>query len=235
MSKNLVAAIIGVGPGIGLSVSRKFAKEGFKVALVSRNKSKLDGYLDDIKKEGGNGITVSMDTSDEKSVEQGFKEISSQLGPIDVLVYNVSGFKYGPLHTLSAQDFENTWKSCCLGGFLTTKQVIPSMIDRKQGTILVTGATASLRGGANFSAFASGKAALRALSQSLARELSPQGIHVAHVIIDGQVDINRDYSTRPKDSFLNPDEIANNYFALYQQDKTTWTQELDLRPFTEKF
>eukprot|EP01132_Coremiostelium_polycephalum_P006140 gene6140-7649_t len=233
MSK--VCAVIGVGPGIGFAVAKKFSKEGFTVALVSRSKDKLEPYLKEIQADNGKAISIAMDATNPQSVQDGFDEIRSKIGVPSVLVYNAGAFKYSTADKLTPQEFENCWKSNCFGGFLSSAQVIPTMVEKGNGTIIFTGATASLRGGANFSALAVGKFGLRALAQSLARENQAKGIHVSHVIIDGQVDLQKDYSTRPKESFLDPDQVAETYWNLYKQDKTTWTHELELRPYLEKF
>ncbi|KYR02980.1 short chain dehydrogenase [Tieghemostelium lacteum] len=233
---NKICTIIGVGPGIGWSVAKKFAKNGFTLAICSRNQDKLDKYLSELNTiNKGNHIAVPMDASDPVSIEQGFKTIKSKLGNTDLLVYNASTFKYGSIEKVSADDFLNCFKSNCLGAFVSSQQVLPGMVEKKQGAILFTGATAALRGSANFAAFSTGKFALRSLCQSIAREYAPKGIHAAIVHIDGQVDINRDYSQRPKEEFLDPDAIADTYYSIFTQDKSAWTLELELRPNLEKF
>ncbi|EGC37748.1 hypothetical protein DICPUDRAFT_91557 [Dictyostelium purpureum] len=238
MSGKKVCVVIGVGKGIGSSVAKKFAKEGFLVALCSRNKEKLEPFVKEITQEKGEAFSVAFDTTDEKSVSEGFKEIKDKIQnrPIDVLVYNASSpFKFAPVQNIVPSEFEQSFKATCLGALLSTQQVLPSMLENNKGTIIFTGATASLRGGANFGQFASGKAALRSLAQSLAREAHPKGVHISHVIIDGLVDINRDYSSRPKETFIDPDEVAKTYFHLHDQHPSAWTHELEVRPYLEKF
>jgi len=155
-----------------------------------------------------------------------------------VLVYNAGAFKYGGILDIKPEEWANLWKSNCYGAFLAAQAVLPAMLEKGNGTILYTGATASLRGSAKFSGLAVGKFGLRALAQSTAREFGPQGIHVAHIIIDGQVDLAstmQRYPDRPRESFLNSDAIAEEYWNLYKQNRTAWALELDLRPHTEKF
>ncbi|KAM9967649.1 hypothetical protein ACTFIW_001733 [Dictyostelium discoideum] len=240
MSIKKVCCVIGVGKGIGFGVAEKFAKEGFSVALVSRNKEKLEPFVQNIQKKFGDtgSFAVEMDATNAESVEKGFKEIRSKINgrPIDVLIYNASApFKVVSVEKTDVNDFQNAWKASCLGAFLTSQQVLSEMYGQQNGTIIFTGATASLRGGASFGLFASSKFALRGFAQSLARESYPKGVHVSHVIIDGYVDINRDYSSRPKENWIDPDAIASTYFSLYSQDKSAWTHEIDIRPHTEKW
>ncbi|MFI5246079.1 MAG: SDR family NAD(P)-dependent oxidoreductase, partial [Gemmatimonadales bacterium] len=165
-------------------------------------------------------------------------KVSAELGAPEVLVYNAGAFQMGGLLDISAEDFERCWRANCFGGFLAAQAVVPEMLKKKRGTLLFTGATAALRGSAKFSCLAVGKFGLRALAQSLARELGPQGIHVAHVIIDGQIDTPRIRQMMPgrdASTLLSPDAIAETYWQLHAQDPTAWTQELDVRPAVEKF
>lgn len=230
-----VCAIIGVGPGIGASTARKFAKEGYTLALLARGKEKLDTIKQQIEKDvaGSKGkvITVEADASDAKQVEEAFKKIRDTVGDPEVLVYNASAWKRAPFLELKPEDWIKCFNISSLGAFLAAQQVLPNMVKQKKGTLLFTGATASVRGSANFAAFASGKFSLRALTQSLAREFGPQGIHVAHVIVDGGVDT--EYTN--KDNLLSPDGLANIYWDLHTQHHTTWTWELDVRPGGEKW
>eukprot|EP01111_Echinosteliopsis_oligospora_P012799 TRINITY_DN4431_c0_g1_i1.p1 TRINITY_DN4431_c0_g1~~TRINITY_DN4431_c0_g1_i1.p1 ORF type:complete len:247 (+),score=89.00 TRINITY_DN4431_c0_g1_i1:66-806(+) len=240
MSK--VAVIVGVGKGIGGSVALKFAKEGFSVAILGRSITGDDSdekvqLRKELEKLGGKVMPVACDATDESSVKSAFDKIKAELGDPDVLVYNAGAAKFGQkIMEAKADEFVSYFKGNCLGGLLTAQQVIPGMIKKQAGTIIFTGATASVRGMAGTASIATGKFALRALSQSMAREFSQQGIHVAHVIIDGPVDLpsTRKYlPDKPSEFFLNPVEIANQYWNLHTQHKSVWSQEIDLRPHAE--
>ena len=176
--------------------------------------------------------------ADAEAVTALFEEVAAALGPPDLVVYNSGAFRPGSVLEIEARDFETCWRIGCLGGFLVGQQAARIMAERGHGSIIFTGATASLRGGANFANLAVGKFGLRALTQSLARELGPRGVHVAHVIIDGQIRSER-YAQlekeRPADAFLDPAAIAEAYYQLHRQPRSAWTQELDLRPWVEKF
>jgi len=230
------AVITGVGPGLGLSLVKAFAGIGLNVAAAARNTDKLGGLLDGI--EGGDVRGYGCDVTDEVAVETLFDQAENDLGPVQVAVFNAGAYVPGSLLETSSADFENSWRIGCLGGFHVGKAAVSRMIGRGQGSVLFTGATAALRGGAKFHNLAVGKFGLRALSQSMAREFGPQGIHVAHVIVDGFILSERHAKVaaeRPEDALLEPDEIAAEYVHLYQQHRSAWTQELDLRPWTEKF
>jgi len=234
-----VAVVIGVGPGIGNAVAIKFASQGYSVALVSRTKSKLELIQADIEKAGGKAITVVADASNEASLRSAFSTIRSSLGHPEVLVYNVAASpvpKKGILE-LTVEKLENDWKLDCLGAFIASNEVLDSMQKNKKGTIIFTGATASLRGGSGFAAFAIGKFGLRALSQSMAREVGPNGVHVAHVIVDGLVDLahTKEFVKLPEEHWIKPAAIAEQYWNLHQQPPNAWTQELDIRPNVEKW
>ncbi|CAM6083168.1 unnamed protein product [Calypogeia fissa] len=234
-----VAAVVGVGPGLGLAVARKFARVGYVVAILARDYEKLTKFAEQLAGEASAQVAaIRIDCSDAKSIREAFEAVNS-LGPVEVLVYNTSGpFPWPPpkFTEITAEVFERSLTVSCVGAFHCVQQVVRGMIDRKCGTILFTGATGSIRGSAGFSQFAAGKFALRALGQSLARELQPQGIHVAHIIIDGVIRNKALGGTfAVEEKTLSPDAIAEAYWQLHIQDKSTWTQELDLRPFSEKF
>jgi NAD(P)-dependent dehydrogenase (short-subunit alcohol dehydrogenase family) len=184
------------------------------------------------------GHAFACDATDADAVAALFEEVVAALGPPDLVVYNSGAFRPGSVLEIEARDFETCWRVGCLGGFLVGQQAARVMAERGHGSIIFTGATASLRGGANFANLAVGKFGLRALTQSLARELGPRGVHVAHVIIDGQIRSER-YAQlekeRPADAFLDPAAIAEAYYQLHRQPRSAWTQELDLRPWVEKF
>ncbi len=238
MNSTNVAVVLGVGPGLGSAVARRFASEGFAVGLMAQTQEKLTPIHQEIETSGGRALSIPVDATDSVTVADAFNQVRSQLGDPEVFVYNAGAFQMGGILEISPQQFEECWKANCFGAFLGAQQVLPAMIERGRGTILLTGATAALRGGARFSCLAVGKFGLRALGQSLAREFGPQGIHVAHIIIDGQIDTPRVRAMRPeRDSptLLAPEAIAETYWQLYRQDATAWTQELDLRPSLEKF
>lgn len=238
MEKKKIAVIVGVGPGLGSAVSRKFAKEGYTVFLVSRTANKLEAAKDAIESEGGSAVALPCDVTDPRQVEAAFEGIIDSFGDISVLVYNAGDFKVQSITDIEPEDFKSSWETNCFGAFLCAKQAVPSMLRLNYGTIIFTGATASTRGSAGFARLAVGKFGLRALAQSMARELGPKGIHVAHVIIDGQIYSNENKSNqqqRAPESFLSPEAISEQYWQIHIQDKTAWTLELDLRPSVEKF
>jgi len=226
-----VCAIVGAGPGIGASVARKFSAEGYSVAILARKMSTLEPLRADLEKRNAKVFAVECNAAEERSVKEAF----SKIPPVDVLVYNAGAFRRGTVSTLTPQDLLECLTVGPVGALSCIQQVLPHMESQKKGTILVTGATASLRGSAGFAALATQKFALRALAQSAARELGPKGIHVSHVIIDGAVDIQGRFPEPSNGSRLNPDEVANAYWNLHTQHHTTWTFELDLRPSVEKW
>lgn len=240
MSDNNVIAVVGVGPGLGTTIPQRFAQEGFSVGLMARNQSNLDATREVIEGSGGKVASFAGDGTDPAAVQAAFDQIRAELGSPTVLVYNAGAFVRGGILELTPENFTTSWEANCLGAFLAAKQVLPDMVSANGGTILLTGATGSLRGGANFSCLAVGKFGLRALGQSMAREFGPQGIHVAHIIVDGQIDNPRtrarfDSGERADDSFLSPEAIAETYWQLHAQHRTAWAHEIDLRPFVEKF
>jgi len=233
-----VAAVVGVGEGLGLAVASRFAKEGFHVALLARSKEKLDVFEKQIKEEGHFATSFPCDSTNEEQVVSVFTSIKKNLGPPQVLVYNAGAYHQAGILNIKPKLFEDSFKVGCFGGFLAAQQVLPSMVEKGEGTILFTGATASLRGAANFSCLAVGKFAQRALAQSMAREFGPKGIHIAHIIIDGIIYEPRTrewFPDKPADFFLHPDQIANTYWHLHTQNRTAWTHELELRPAGEKW
>ncbi len=232
------AVVIGAGPGLGAAVARRFAREHFAVAVVARQEQTLAPIVADITAAGGTARAFAADTTDATAVDALFTAVRAAFGAPDVLVYNASAFQMGGVMELSPEDFERCWQVGCLGAFLCARQVLPAMVERGRGTVLFTGATAALRGSARFSALAVGKFGLRALAQSMARELGPKGIHVAHVVIDGQIASDRVRKAMPgrdEATMLAPDAIAETYWHLHAQAATAWTHELELRPATEKF
>ncbi len=236
MSEPQVAVILGVGPGLGAAIARRFARAGFTVVLMARNAEKLTTIQTQIEQAGGTALSISTDATDPASVTAAFTQVK-QLGNPEVFVYNTGAFQMSGILEITPEQFENNWKANCFGAFLGVQQVLPVMVERGRGTILFTGATAAIKGSARFAGIAVGKFGLRALSQSLAREFGPQGIHVAHIIIDGMIDTPRVRGMAPREqhTLLSPEAIAETYWQLYLQHPSAWTLEIDLRPAVEKF
>ncbi len=233
-----VAAVLGVGPGLGASVARRFAREGFAVALMARREESVAGARSEIEERGGTALPVAADATDPASVATAFGRVRGELGNPELFVYNAGAFQMGGILEISPEKFDECFRANCAGAFYAAQQVLPAMVERGRGTVLLTGATAALRGSARFSALAVGKFGLRALAQSIAREFGPQGVHVAHVIIDGQINtptMRGRSPDREEHTMLSPDAIAEAYWQLHSQDPTAWTLELDLRPSVERF
>ena len=233
-----VAAVLGVGPGLGATVARRFAREGFAVGLMARGEESLAAAREEVEALGGTALAVTADATDAASVASSFDRVREELGEPEVFVYNAGAFQMGGILELSPEQFDDCFRANCSGAFYGAQQVLPAMMERERGTIILTGATAALRGSARFAALATGKFGLRALAQSMAREFGPQGIHVAHVVIDGQINTPRLRETQPdreESTTLSPESIAETYWQLHAQDPTAWTLELDLRPAPEIF
>ena len=226
--------VVGVGPGLGAAIARRFARGGFSIGLVSRSEKSTSPVAAEIAASGGKSVSAHADVGDEASLTAAIGQITTALGAPSVLVYNASGFGMASFLDLTVKDFETSFRTSCIGGVIAAKAVLPAMVARGSGTLLFTGATASLRGGARFAPFAAGKFALRAVAQSIAREFGPKGVHAAHVVIDGPVDSDAARS-RGATNVLAPDDVAETYFQLHAQRKSAWTQEIDLRPSAEKF
>jgi NAD(P)-dependent dehydrogenase (short-subunit alcohol dehydrogenase family) len=233
-----VAAVLGVGPGLGTAIAGRFAREGYAVGLMARSEESVSGAREEMERAGGDALAVTADATDAASVARAFDEVRGSLGDPEVYVYNAGAFRMGGILELPPEDFDRCWKANCAGAFYGAQSVLPAMLERGRGTIILTGATASLRGSARFSALAVGKFGLRALAQSMAREFGPQGVHVAHAIIDGQINtprVREMSADREEHTMLSPDAIAEAYWQLHVQDPTAWTLELDLRPAVERF
>jgi NAD(P)-dependent dehydrogenase (short-subunit alcohol dehydrogenase family) len=241
-----VALVIGAGDATGGAIARRFARGGYTVCATRRDAARLQPLLARIEAEGGVAHGFASDARREDEVVALVEQIESAIGPIEVLVFNVGANAPSSVLDETARRYYKIWEMACLGGFLNAREVARRMVAREgdapRGTIIFTGATASLRGSANFAAFAGAKHALRALAQSMARELGPRGIHVAHVIIDGAIDtafIRENFPERhalkERDGILDPDHIADAYWMLHRQPRDAWTHELDLRPWMEKF
>lgn len=225
------ALIVGAGSGISESVARQLAQQGVRVALVGRNPDKLAPLAAEI-----GAITLAADASVPEHVRAAFGEAESRLGAPDVVLYNASGRVRGPFVDLDPKEVERTLAVTAFGGFLVAQEAAKRMLPAGHGAILFTGASASIKGYAQSAPFAMGKFALRGLAQSLARELSPKGIHVAHFVIDGGVrSAVRTEPADAPDSYLDPDAIARTYLDVLQQHRSAWTWEVELRPWVEIF
>ncbi|MHB1249467.1 MAG: SDR family oxidoreductase, partial [Polaromonas sp.] len=224
------------------AIARRFAREGYTACVTRRSLDKLQPLLAQIRAEGGAAHGFASDARKEEEVIALIEQIESGIAPIEVLVFNIGANAPSSILEETARRYFKIWEMICLGGFLNGREVARRMVQRGRGTIIFTGATASLRGSANFAAFAGAKMALRALAQSMARELGPRGLHVAHVVIDAAIDTAfiRDnfperYALKAQQGIVNPEHIADSYWMLHQQPRDAWTHELDLRPWTEKF
>ena len=244
MSQHPVALIIGAGDATGGAIARRFAREGYTACVTRRSLDKLQPLLEQIHAEGGRAHGFASDARQEDEVVALVAQIEADIGPIEVLVFNIGANVPCSILDETARKYFKIWEMACLGGFLNGREVAKRMVTRsgRAQTILFTGATASLRGASHFAAFAGAKHALRALAQSMARELGPRGIHVAHVVVDGAIDTAfiRDnfperFALKAQDGIVNPDHLADNYWMLHQQPRDAWTHELDLRPWMEKF
>jgi NAD(P)-dependent dehydrogenase (short-subunit alcohol dehydrogenase family) len=234
--------IIGAGDGVGAAVARAFAREGLAVCVTRRPRhlDRLEALAASIREDGGAAHAYGVDARNEAEMIALVDRIEAEVGPLEVVVFNIgANVRFSVLET-TAQVYSKVWEMAALAGFFTGREAARVMEPRGRGTILFTGATASTRGAAGFSAFAGAKAALRQLAQSLAREMGPKGIHVAHVVIDGMIDGTFARSLVPDiqpllegDDILKPDEIARNYVWLHNQQRSAWTFEMDLRPFKE--
>ncbi len=228
-----LAVIVGVGPGNGAAFVRRFAAEGYRVAMLARS----HGLMYDLAGETG-AHAYPCDVTDPAAVTEVFARITADLGPTDVLVYNAGKGVWGNAEEITIPDFEAAWRTNTLGALIAARAVAPAMRARGAGAIVFIGATASLRGGARFAGFASAKAAQRSLAQSLARQLWPDGIHVCLVIIDGVIDepvAKKRLADKPDAFFLKPDDIAGTVLTLVRQPRSAWTFEIEARPFGERW
>ncbi len=236
------ALIVGAGDATGGAIARRFAREGYTACVTRRSLDKLQPLLEQIRAAGGKAEGFASDARQEPEVIALIEQIESTVGPIEVLVFNIGANVPCSILDETARKYFKIWEMACFGGFLNGREVAKRMVARGRGTIIFTGATASLRGAANFAAFAGAKHALRALAQSMARELGPQNIHVAHVVVDGAIDTEfirtsfpDRYALKAQDGILDPDHIADTYWMLHAQPRDAWTHELDLRPWSGKF
>ncbi|PCJ24880.1 MAG: short-chain dehydrogenase [SAR86 cluster bacterium] len=244
-SKQPVCLIIGAGDYIGAAIARRFASGGYTVCLGRRNGEKCKSLVEEINASGGIAYGYSLDAREELQIQERFAAIEDEIGPLEVVISNAGGNVNFPIRETTERVFYKVWKMACLTGFLSGREAARYMVPRQKGSIFFTGATASLRGGSGYAAFASAKFGLRALAQSMARELGPENIHVAHLVIDSGVDTEfvRDrYRDRginpdklPQDTLMNPASIAEAYWQLHMQSRDGWTHEMDIRPYAEKF
>jgi NAD(P)-dependent dehydrogenase (short-subunit alcohol dehydrogenase family) len=232
-----VAVVVGVGPGLGAALARRFA-ERYRVALIARSVDYLAKLRAEIEERGGNALAVPANVADASELESGFATIREKLGGPDVLLYNAAMRPFGRLMETKSSTFENTWRVNAFGAFLCSQQVVPGMLKAGHGVILFTGATAGVKPFATSAAFGPAKFAVRGLAQVMARDLSPQGIHVAYINIDGPIDmpfIRQRLPDAREEDLLKPAAIAETYWHIAHQDRSAWTQEIDVRPFKEKF
>lgn len=237
-----VALIIGAGDATGGAIAKRFAREGLITCVTRRTADKLVPLVDEIIAAGGQAHGFASDARKEEEVIALIEKIEREIGPITVMVFNIGANVPYSILDETARKYFKIWEMACFSGFLVGREVARKMVTREKGTIIFTGATAGLRGSANFAAFAGAKFALRALAQSMARELGPRNIHVAHVVVDGAIDTEfietnfpERYALKSEDGILNPEHIAENYWYLHTQARDAWTHELDLRPWMEKW
>lgn len=229
-----VCVVFGVGPGNGASFARRFSAEGRAVALLARGSDFTTALAAELPDAGA----YACDATDPAAIDAVFGEIEAEFGPVETLIYNAGSGIWGTVEEVSPEDFEAAWRTNCLGLYHAARRVIPGMKAAGRGNIFVVGATASLRGGARFTAFASAKAAQRNLAQSMARHLWPDGIHVALLIIDGVIDLPRTRQRlpdKPDEFFLDPDEIAAVVWNTTRQNRSAWSFEVEVRPFRENW
>jgi NAD(P)-dependent dehydrogenase (short-subunit alcohol dehydrogenase family) len=242
MTETKAALVIGAGDATGGAIARRFAREGYAACVTRRHVDKLQPLVGAIEAAGGTARAFGSDARKEDEVIALVDTIEREVGPIEVAVYNIGANVNFPIRETTSRVFFKVWEMACFGGFLMGREVAKRMVPRGRGTILFTGASASLRGRSGFSAFSSAKHGLRAVAQSMARELGPAGIHVGHVVIDGAIDtawIRENFPDRAalksEGGILDPDAIAENYWMLHAQPRSAWTHELDLRPWMENW
>ena len=240
MNNKKVVLVVGAGDATGGAIAKRFAQEGFIACVTRRSAEKLQPLVDSIKANGDEAHGFACDARKEDDVIALVEQIESEIGPIEAFVFNIGANVPCSILEETARKYFKIWEMACFSGFLNAREVAKRMAKRERGTILFTGATAGMRGAAGFAAFAGAKHGIRALAQSMARELGPMNIHVAHIIVDGAIDTDfiRDnfpekYATKDQDGILNPEHIAENYWYLHSQPRDAWTFELDLRPWNE--
>ncbi len=239
-----VAVVVGVGEsrGLGAAIARRSAKEGLHTFVAGRTKERLEAVVKELEAAGGKATAVVTDTTLPDQVTQLLDRAIDEGGSLDLVAYNAGNNRFNPLLDMTDDFFEDLWRLCCFGGFLVGREAARRMVPQGSGSIIFTGATASVRARPPFTAFASAKAALRGLSQGMAREFGPQGIHVGHVVIDGMIDGDQLHSRFPElkermgeMGMLDVDAIADAFWTLHTQHPSAWSWELDVRPFKEKW
>ncbi|AEV61837.1 SDR family oxidoreductase [Pseudomonas ogarae] len=242
MNNKKVVLVVGAGDATGGAIAKRFAQEGFVACVTRRSADKLEPLVAGIRAQGGEAHGFACDARKEDDVIALIEQIENQIGPIEAFVFNIGANVPCSILEETARKYFKIWEMACFSGFLNAREVAKRMVKRQRGTILFTGATAGLRGASGFAAFAGAKHGIRALAQSMARELGPMNIHVAHVVVDGAIDTDfiRDnfpekYATKDQDGILNPEHIADNYWYLHSQPRDAWTFELDLRPWSERW
>jgi NAD(P)-dependent dehydrogenase (short-subunit alcohol dehydrogenase family) len=236
-TKKPVAVVIGVGPGLGAALGRRFAA-AYSVAILARKGDYLKELATEFRQSGGTVLDLTCDVSNETQIAEAFRTIRAKLGEVEVLLYNAGSGVFGTIVEITPDQYEADWRVNAFGAFVAAKEVVPAMIERGRGTILFTGATAGVKAGPKSVSFGPAKFAMRGLAQALARDLGPKGIHVAWINVDGSIDIPGARGLKPslKDAdFLKPEAIAETYWHLAHQDPSAWTMELEVRPFKEKF
>ncbi|WP_445570715.1 SDR family oxidoreductase [Pseudomonas sp. E102] len=242
MNNKKVVLVVGAGDATGGAIARRFAREGFVACVTRRSADKLEPLVNSIRDEGGDAHGFACDARNEDEVIGLIEQIEVQIGPIEAFIFNIGANVPCSILEETARKYFKIWEMACFSGFLNAREVAKRMVKRQRGTILFTGATAGLRGASGFAAFAGAKHGVRALAQSMARELGPMNVHVAHVIVDGAIDTAfiRDnfpekYATKDEDGILDPEHIAENYWYLHTQPRDAWTFELDVRPWSERW
>ncbi|WP_430227631.1 SDR family oxidoreductase [Paraburkholderia tropica] len=242
MTQKKAVLVIGAGDATGSAIARRFAREGYIACVTRRHADKLTPLVAQIEAEGGIAHAFGSDARKEEDMIALFAEIEANISPIEVAIFNIGANVRFSITETTARVYQKVWEMACFAGFLMGREAAKVMLPRARGSIFFTGATASVRGRAGFSAFAGAKHALRALAQSMARELGPEGVHVAQIIVDGAIDTEfirenfpERYKLKERDGILNPDHIADAYWMLHQQPRDAWTHELDLRPWLEEW
>ncbi|ULT72664.1 SDR family oxidoreductase [Pseudomonas sp. BC42] len=242
LNNNKVVLVVGAGDATGGAIAKRFAAQGFTACVTRRSADKLQPLVDAIRQTGGQAHGFACDARKEEDVVALIEQIETQIGPIEAFVFNIGANVPCSILEETARKYFKIWEMACFSGFLNAREVAKRMVTRQRGTILFTGATAGVRGAAGFAAFAGAKHGIRALAQSMARELGPLNIHVGHIIVDGAIDTDfirtsfpEKYALKDQDGILNPEHIAENYWYLHSQPRDAWTFELDLRPWNERW
>jgi NAD(P)-dependent dehydrogenase (short-subunit alcohol dehydrogenase family) len=240
LEKSAVVLGVGASQGLGAAIARRFAQEGFRIIVMGRSAPKLNATLVELRARGANAEAVIGDVTDEALVREAVARADVPDAPLEAAIFNAGGNWPKAFLEMDAAFLEDMWRVNALAGFFFARAALAAMLPRQRGVLIFTGASASLRGRPKFGGFAQAKAALRALAQSAAREFGPQGIHVAHVVVDGAIDGDRINSFLPglkaargPDGLLDPNDIAESYWQLYRQPRSAWTHEIDVRPWVE--